>query len=225
VVFTTVLLSLWYVLFAWFFPVNDSPRYFLPVAPIVHCGIASGLVLGVRLILDELPWPRGKARAALINLSYLALAALLLLTTSVQIMGSVRAGKLKDPFSWDVEQNADAEAVLEWILAQEGDGTARLLSGPSHTLAFWKYEGSVVQEDVPANLLGWDEFAALVSENDLTWAVVDPQMVERRPDLLGGYFDLEGNDLILKRAPPGWTLVREVDGSIYDWYVFRISQE
>jgi hypothetical protein len=225
VVFTAALLGLWYVLFAWFFPVNDSPRYHLPVAPIVHCGIASGLVLGVRLVLSKLPWPRGKTRAALVNLGYLALALFLVMATSNQVLTSLRTGKLKDPFHQDVEKNADAEAVLQWILSQESDGAARLLSGPSHTLPFWKYEESVVQEDIPSNLLNWDELAAFVSENDLPWAVVDPQMVERRPELLGGYFVLERMGLVLKEAPPGWALRREVHGSTYDWYVFRTSQE
>jgi 4-amino-4-deoxy-L-arabinose transferase-like glycosyltransferase len=225
VVFTVILLGLWYVLFAWFFPVNDSPRYFLPVAPIVHCGMASGLVLGVRMVLSELPWPQGKTRAALVNMGYLALALLVILTTSNQVLVGLGTVKLQDPFRSDVEQNADAEVVLQWIESQESDETVRLLSGPSHTLPFWMYEESVVQQDIPANLLKWDELVAFVSENDLPWAVVDAQMVERRPDLLGEYFDFDGKDLVLKQTPPGWTLVREVHGTVYDWYVFRTSQE
>jgi hypothetical protein len=225
VVFTAILLSSWYVLFAWFFPVNDSPRYFLPVAPIVHCGIASALVLGARLVQSALPWPRGKIRVALINLGYLALAMLLVLTTSRQILASVRTGKLKDPYLWDVNQNADGDAVLQWLLSQDSDRPVRLLSGPSHTLPFWKYEASFVQYDVPSNLLSWNQLSAFVSQNDLTWVVVDPQMVERRPELLGKHFALEGEDLSLKRTPPGWVLVHELDGSHYHWYVFETSPE
>ncbi|MGD2143179.1 MAG: hypothetical protein PVF54_01735 [Anaerolineae bacterium] len=225
VAFTAILLSLWYVLFAWFFPVNDSPRYFLPVAPIVHCGIASGLILGVRLVLHELPWPRGKARMALINVGYLALAMCVVLTTSNQVLASVRAGKLKDPFRWDVKQNADADTVLQWLLSHEQDRPVRLLSGPSHSLPFWKYEEDFVQEDVPSNLLNWDQLAAFVRQNDLAWAAIDPRMVERRPDLLGEYFPLKGGDLVVHEPPPGWTLLKEVHGSTYDWYVFRTSQE
>jgi hypothetical protein len=54
---------------------------------------------------------------------------------------------------------------------------------------------------------------------------VDADMVERRPDLLGGYFSLTGAEIGLKQTPPGWMLVREVDGSTYDWYVFRTSPQ
>lgn len=49
--------------------------------------------------------------------------------------------------------------------------------------------------------------------------VLDADMVERRCS----YFFLAGEALTLKQAPPGWTLVREVDGATYDWYVFRTS--
>ncbi|MGD2143178.1 MAG: hypothetical protein PVF54_01730 [Anaerolineae bacterium] len=112
-VFTVILLGLWYVLFAWYSPVSDSARFFLPVAPIVHCGIASGLVLGIRVILDEFPSPRGKARAALVSVGYTAVAAVVLVSTSNQVLASTRAGKLKNPYRWDVKQNADADALLQ----------------------------------------------------------------------------------------------------------------
>jgi hypothetical protein len=101
----------------------------------------------------------------------------------------------------------------------------RLLSGPGWTLPFWRYDEGFATQDIPSTLQDWDQLAALVSDKDLSWAAVDADMVERRPDLLGDYFSLKGEDLVLHQSPPGWTLVREVDGSIYDWYVFRISQE
>ncbi len=224
-VFTVVLLGMWYVLFAWYFPVSDSPRFFLPVAPIAHCCIASALVLGVRMVLIELRWPSGKVRAALINLGYLALAAFMVLTTSSRVLAGLEAERFRDPFLSDVEQNADAEVVLQWLLSQESDRPMRVLSGPSHTLPFWRHEGSFVPEDIPVDLLRWDELTALVRQRGLPWAVVDTQMVERRPDVLGGYFALQGDDLILKESPPGWTLVHQVDGRAYDWYVFRTSQQ
>lgn len=225
VVFTVVLLGMWYVLFAWYFPVSDSPRFFLPVAPIAHCWIASALVLGVRMVLIELRWPSGKVRAALINLGYLALAAFMVLTTSSRVLAGLEAGRFRDPFVSDVERNADAEALLQWLLSQDSNGPVRLLSGPSHTLPFWRYEGLFMHEGIPSGLLKWDQLAAFVSENELLWAVVDPQMVERRPDLLGDYFALQGNELSLKQAPPSWTLVHEMDGANYHWYVFRTSPE
>jgi 4-amino-4-deoxy-L-arabinose transferase-like glycosyltransferase len=223
VVFTAILLTMWYVLFAWYFPVSDSPRFFLPVGPIVHVGIASLLVLGARAIVRELPWLRGTMRSALINLGYLAVAVVVTFVVSSQTMSGVGTGKLKDPFRWDVRQNADADAVLEWLLSQESDIPVRLLSGPGWSLPLWRYEGRIAPEDIPSGLQGWDQLSAFVVENRLSWVVVDADMVERRPDLLDGYFSLAGEALTLKQAPPGWTLVREVDGSAYDWYVFRTS--
>lgn len=221
VIFTVILLAMWYVLFAWYFPVSDSPRFFLPVGPIVHAGIASVLVLGARAILRQLPWPQGTMRRALVNVGYLAVVVVVTLVVSAQVVSGIRAGRLKDSFRWDVRQNADADGVLEWLLSQESDTPVRLLSGPGWSLPFWRYEGRIVPEDIPSSLQSWDQLAAFVIENRLSWAVVDADMVERRPDLLGGYFSLTGEALTLKEAPPGWTLVREVDGSTYDWYVFR----
>lgn len=224
-VFTVILLAMWYVLFAWYFPVSDSPRFFLPVAPIVHCGIASALVLGARTIVGQLPWPRGTTRAALINATYLAAVVVVILVVSTQIVSDVRAGRLKDPFRWDVRQNADADGVLQWLLSQESNRPVRLLSGPGWSLPFWRYEEKLAPYDMPSSLQSWDELDGFVNENDLSWAVVDADMVERRPDLLGSYFSLKGAELGLKQTPPGWTLVREVDGSTYDWYVFKTSPD
>jgi hypothetical protein len=224
-VFTVILLAMWYVLFAWYFPVSDSPRFFLPVAPIVHCGMASALVLGARTIVRQLPWPRGRGRAALVNVGYLVVAVVVILIVSSQVVSDVRAGKLRDPFRWDVRQNTDADGVLQWLLSQESDRPVPLLSGPSWSLPFWRYEERIAPQDIPSSLQGWDQLAAFVSENCLFWAVVDADMVERRPDLLGGYFSLTGAELGLKQTPPGWTLVREVEGSTYDWYVFRTSPQ
>jgi hypothetical protein len=224
VVFTVTLLGLWYVLFAWYFPVSDTPRFFLPLAPIAHCAIANALVLGGRAIMGELPWPRGKVRAALVNGGYLTLVAIVIIAVSTQAVSSFRTGKLKDPFRWDVKQNADADAVLRWLLSQETDRPVRLLSGPGWTLPFWRYDQRFAPQDIPSTLQDWDQLAAFVSEKGLSWVAVDADMVERRPDLLGDYFSLKGEDLFLQQSPPGWTLVREVDGSNYDWYVFRTSQ-
>jgi hypothetical protein len=224
-VFTVILLAMWYVLFAWYFPVSDSPRFFLPVAPIVHCGMASALVLGARTIVRQLPWPRRRVRAALVNVGYLVVAVVVILIVSSQVVSDVRAGKLRDPFRWDVRQNTDADGVLQWLLSQESDRPVPLLSGPSWSLPFWRYEERIAPQDIPSSLQGWDQLAAFVSENCLFWAVVDADMVERRPDLLGGYFSLTGAELGLKQTPPGWTLVREVEGSTYDWYVFRTSPQ
>jgi hypothetical protein len=222
-VFTVILLAMWYVLFAWYFPVSDSPRFFLPVGPIVHIGIASLLVLGARKMVRQLPWPRGTMRSALINVGYLAVVVVVVLVVSSQVVSGIRAGRLKDPFRWDVRQNADADGVLEWLLSQEGGRPVRLLSGPGWSLPLWRYEDRIAPEDIPSSLQSWDQLAAFVIENRLSWAVVDADMVERRPDLLGGYFSLTGAEIGLKQTPPGWTLVREVDGSTDDWYVFRTS--
>jgi hypothetical protein len=223
-IFTVIMMGMWYVLFAWYFPVSDSPRFFLPVAPIAHCGVAAALVVGARTILRELPWPRGKVRTALVNGGYLILAVIVVLTVAGQVASSISTGGLKDPFHWDVNQNADADALLQWLLAQEDGRPVRLLSGPSWSLPFWRYRDEIAPQDIPSSLRSWDQLVAFISENDLSWAAVDFDMVERRPDLLGGYFSLEGANLRLRQSPPGWMLVREVDGSIYDWYVFRTSQ-
>jgi 4-amino-4-deoxy-L-arabinose transferase-like glycosyltransferase len=222
-VFTVILLGMWYVLFAWYFPVSDSPRFFLPVAPLSHCGIACALVLAVRMIARDLPWPQGQTRAALVNVGYVILSLIVVLAVSRQAVSGFETDVLEDPFRWDREQNADADALLRWLLSREANRPVRLLSGPGWTLPFWMYEEEFAPEDIPSGLEGWDQLAAFVSENDLSWVVVDADMLERRPDLLGKYFSLENEDLVLQELPPGWKFVREFGGSIYDWYVFRPS--
>jgi hypothetical protein len=80
-------------------------------------------------------------------------------------------------------------------------------------------------QDIPSNMEDWDQLTAFLSDNGLSWAAIDADMVERRPDLLGDYFSFTGGDLVLHQSPPGWTAAREVHGANYDWYVFRTSQE
>jgi hypothetical protein len=151
--------------------------------------------------------------------------AIAILVVSTQAASSLRTGKLRDPFRWDVEQNADADALLRWFLSQESNRPVRLLSGPGWTLPFWRYGERMAPQDIPSNMEDWDQLTAFLSDNGLSWAAIDADMVERRPDLLGDYFSFTGEDLVLHQSPPGWTAAREVHGANYDWYVFRTSQE
>jgi len=225
VIITALLLVAWYVLFAWYYPVSQSSRFFIPLAPVVQCGIASlGAVLG-RLVLDVLPWPRGRTRTGLINVVYILLAILAVVLTSSQALAAVEGRQLRDPFRWDVERNAEGDAVLEWLIAETDVSPVRLLSGPGWTLPLWKYESKILHESIPLGLGTWEEFADFIHRNHLSWAIVDGDMVERRPDLLNDYFTFQHEDLTLRQPPPGWTLVRAVDGSTYDWYVFKTDAE
>lgn len=225
VVFTVLLLILWYVLFAWYNPVFDSPRFFLPLSPVVQCALASALVLGVRTVLDELPWPRGDVRAAVVNLGYVALAVLVVVTTSSQIISHITAGELVDPFDSDIEHNASGDVVLEWLVSQEDKVPVRLLYGPSKSLGIWRYVDIISHENVPSNLSGWDEMVSFIEGQQLSWAIVDFEMVDRRPDLLGDYFSLDGKKVTLQQTPPGWELVYELETPTDQWFVFEIVQD
>jgi hypothetical protein len=223
--FTVLLLILWYVLFAWYNTVFDSPRFFLPLSPVVQCALASTLVLGVRTVLDELPWPRGNVRAAVVNLGYVVLAMLMIVTTSGQIISHITAGELVDPFHSDIEQNASGDLVLEWLVSQEDEIPVRLLYGPSKSLGIWRYVEVISHENIPSDLSGWDEMTSFIEGRRLSWAIVDFDMVDRRPDLLGEYFSLDGQRVTLKQPPPGWVLVQEVETPRDHWFVFKIVQE
>jgi hypothetical protein len=223
VVFTAVLLILWYVLFAWYIPVFDSPRFFLPLSPVVQCALSSALVLGVRTVLDGLPWPRGNVRAAAVNLGYVALAVLAVITTSSQATPYITKGGLGNPFRSDMEHNASGDTVLEWLVSQEDEMPVRLLYGPSKSLGIWRYVEIISHENVPSNLSGWDEMVGFIEEQQLSWAIVDFDVVDRRPELLGDYFSLDGKKIALKQPPPGWMLVHEVETAQGHWFVFEIS--
>ncbi len=226
VVFMAVLLPLWYLLFSWFSLVSNPVRFHLPLSPVVQCGLASALVLGVRTVLDELPWPKGNVRAAAVNLGYAALAVLAIVATSDQIVSHINSGELRDPFRSDRESNADGDGVLEWLAAQEDEAPVRVLYGPSKSLGgIWRYVGIVSHENVPSDLQSWDEMTTFLEEEQISWAVVDFELVDRRPELLGDYFSLDGKKITLKQPPPGWVLVHEVETPREHWFVFQIVQD
>jgi hypothetical protein len=214
------------VFFAWYIPVSDSVRFHLPLSPVVQCGLASALVGGVRIALNELPWPRGSARVAAVNLGYMALAVLAIVTTSEQVVSRINGGELGDPFRLDQEYNADGDAVLDWLIAQEDEVPVRVLYGPSKSLGgIWRYWGTVSHENVPSNLQSWDEMAVAIKRDQISWAIVDFEMVDERPELLGDYFSLDGKKIALKQPPPHWVLVHEVETHRGHWFVFEIVQD
>lgn len=224
VIFTAVLLPLWYLLFSWFSLVSNPVRFHLPLSPVVLCGLAGALVLGVRTVLDELPWPKGYVRAALVNLGYVALAVLAIVTTSERIVSHVDDGNLRDPFRSDREYNADGDAVLEWLIVQEDELPVRVLYGPSKSLTgLWRYIEDVSHKSISSDLESWDDFAGLLEEKQVSWAIVDYEMVDRRSELLGDYFSLDGKKITLKQPPPGWVLVHEFETTQGHWFVFKVS--
>jgi hypothetical protein len=226
VVFMVVLLPLWYLFFSWFSLVSNPVRFHLPLSPVVQCGLASALVLGVRTVLDELPWPKGNVRAVVVDLGYAALAVLAIVATSDQIISHINSGELRDPFRSDRECNADGDAVLEWLVAQEDEVPVRVLYGPSKSLGgIWRYWGTVSHENVPSNLQSWDEMAVAIQRDQISWAIVDFEMVDERPELLGDYFSLDGKKIALKQPPPHWVLVHEVETHRGHWFVFKIVQD
>ena len=226
IVFTGVLLILWYLFFAWYIPVSDSPRFHLPLSPVIQCGLASALVLGVRAVLDELPWPKGHVRAALVNLGYVALAVMAIAATSDQVISYIDDEKLQDPFRSDREYNADGDAVLEWLIAQEDELPVRVLYGPSKSLAgLWRYVEDVSHKSIASDLESWDDLADLLEEDQVSWAIVDYEMVDLRPELLGDYFSLDGKKVSLKQPPPGWVLIHEVETIYGHWFIFEISHD
>lgn len=224
VTITLVLLALWYVFFAWYVPVAVQARFFLPLSPIVQCGLASALVVGVRIVLDELPWSDGDGRAALVNLGYVSLAVLALVATSHGVAMRIRQGELRNPFRSDVEQNAGGDEVLAWLMSNANERPVRMLYGPSKSLGIWRYVDIISHENLPSDLRTWNEVADFIEEQRLTWAIVDFDLVDRRQELLGDYFSLDGEKANLVQPPPGWELVHEGETSLYRWFVFRIVQ-
>lgn len=226
IIFTVVLLILWCLFFAWYIPVSDSVRFHLPLSPVVQCALASALVLGVRTVLDELPWPRGYVRAAVVNLGYAVLAVLAIVATSDQVVSHINDRDLRAPFRSDREYNADGDAVLEWLIAREDELPVRVLYGPSKSLAgLWRYVEVVSHKSISSDLESWDDLARLLEEDQVFWAIVDYEMVDRRPELLGDYFSLDGKGVTLKQPPPGWVLVREVEAPTGHWFIFEIAQD
>ncbi len=221
VLMTGLIVVLSYLLFAWYAPVSDEPRFYLPLAPILYLsvtGVGTSLAQQDRhgsSLLSRRMWMAGITTGALVS--------------GWAMVSSAQALQWSNPFTHDRRANIDVDHVVGWLNDRAQDDL-RILWGPSHTLPKWKFLPQVTYKAIPSDLRSWEELERFISQQGFHYIVLDQQMVKWRVRILGRYLDQYGSRILFREIPPHWTLAFAQEGGIaspewegYDWYVIELT--
>ncbi len=245
-VFTAVLSGLFYLVVSWYFYTTGKPfRFLVPLFPIMHLLIAEWVYnLGTKLL--------GGTR--LKSFVYSVVYVGLVLALVAELSGAWHfqsARHLEDPFQADSAAHADELAVMSWLTSKVEDG-AVIVYEPSHALPFWLYARGLTSvpfidwgnrrtetgyyrpppaQGTPRYLFApvpyvptWSDFAAYLRENKARYLILTRELLERRPTLLGEYFqnDRKGAMSILA-LPSDWELALPYKDLPCVYCLFRLN--
>jgi len=218
IAYTGMLVASFYLSFAWYAQVTDSPRFLIPLAPIVYLFVAD-LTCKIGRFVSTRFFSFGNGKLKAIGLVgcmvfYLCLVWWLFST------GMEAAGHVENPFRTDRLENADREEVLLWLKKRAGKRTT-VIWGPSHSLPRWKYANQFTFAPIPSDIETWEAFDAYLSDKGARYVILDEKTLERRHSLLNQFFNRDGAEITLKRILRGWEFAAAHEGSSCNWYVFE----
>jgi len=217
--FSLVLFLLAFLAFAWYFPVVGHERFMLPLVPMI-CGYAAGGTLaGIPAV-----WKRLRKNAPSRNIVEcwtvrLVSGALILCAV---VSAAVSRDLRRNPFRAVrlAQGYFDLAERLETTLPRD----AVYLMGPNHRFDFhWHRRLPGRRLEVPE----LDDFAALqafIRRERVTHVVLDIEVVYRRREALGAFFALDRKrGIVMRRLPPGWTLLFADGVGRVDYAVFAVA--
>ena len=200
---TAVLTFCFYFLLAWYVPIANAPRFFLPLVPILYATWA----LILRMVFP---------RSSLGLIGYLALLLLL-----IQGFPQTSLAELDNPWQSDVANSAHFEAVFQNLTAHSPDGGV-ILYGPSHGLPTWLCGPQFTFLSLPYSIKTWTQLKPFLQLRDIRYAIIDPEMYDRRAPLLAQFFERSSGGLTFTVPPPGWVPID--NGAPISPQRFRIFQ-
>jgi 4-amino-4-deoxy-L-arabinose transferase-like glycosyltransferase len=192
---------------------NVSPRFIVVFTPLLYILLFGAL----RAWVQSWPAAAPRARAGAVANGALSLMVIASLGLGARDLPHLSA----DPIRVDREANARPQAVLEWIASGTPYGT-RVLWGPSYTLPNWIYVRHVSFKDVPSSARTWEAVEAFARDGKLVYALLDWEMVSRRPGSFDPYFSISYPWVIIHHLPPNWALMLPYDGIPANWVVMRL---
>jgi hypothetical protein len=220
--YSSLLVAIYYALFAWYAQVVTAPRFFLPLAPVIYlCAVDALAYLWRttarwlrRMGLPGLPLARGL---------YLLVCVSLILGLTMEKADAFRTAA-RDPFAQDREYNAEADALFAWLRANLSPKT-NFLWGPSTTLGSWRHEEGYDFEEIPSDADSWADLAAYARDEKCTYAIIDIHTVHRRLKLLSPYFAVEQGRIRIQAIPPNWALTYVQSSLPCRWCVFQLLDQ
>ena len=180
------------LLFSWYHPVSDGPRFVLPWTPIMLLGV----VWWTREILPQ-NWTR-----YFNQVTYFLVGAVFLFILALNWR---QIGMLSQIYSRDRQANESSVAIMDMVKQRTLPGEMFIL-GPTHAQAEWLAPDRRVQA-VPHSRPNWATFQTLLLNENVTTVVLDEESWQRRQQLLGEFWELTEEGLQAETLPPGWTLL------------------
>lgn len=220
--YSGLLLAIFYALFAWYADVYVAQRFFVPLAPLVYLYVTDGLAQVCRTTAG---WLRQRVlfRPSLAQALYV-LCCLGFALGAVTDKADAFRGVGRDPFAQDRERNAGADALFTWF-RDNLPADVNFLWGPSTTLGSWRYEAEHDFEEIPSDVNSWVDLSAYVKEEECTYAIIDSHTYYRRQDLLSSYFTADRDLIGIQAIRPGWALTYVEPGLPCRWCVFQLLDQ
>jgi len=220
--YSSLLVAIFYLLFAWYVQVDVAARFFVPFAPILYLYVADG---GTHLVRGIAGWVqrRGWLGVPMLRGSYLLVCVSLLLGLATGKADAFRALG-SDPFAQDRACNAEADALFAWFQANLPPDID-FLWGPSTTLGSWRYGAEYGFEEIPSDVDAWSDVAAYVSEEECSYAIIDIHTVHRRHELLSPCFTAGEGWVHVQAIPSDWALTYAQPGLPCRWCVFQLLDQ
>jgi len=221
-VYSGVLCTLTFLLFAWYAQAYIAPRFFVPLAPLVYLHMADGAVRWGRDLLGRV---RRWAPMRLSTLRGLGLLACAVLGLAWTLEGTdISRAVGEDPFVSDRAYNAESDVLFTWF-QDNLPPDVNFLWGPSTTFGSWRYEQGYDFEEIPSGMDAWRELEAHVHRERCRYAIVDTHTYHRRQALLSPFFAVEQGRIRMEAAPPGWALTYVQPGLPCRWCVFQLLDQ
>lgn len=179
-----------YVLFAWYHPISEAPRFVMVWIPVVYTAV-------IWL------WQNSKAQAWF-NPFVIMLAVFVgvwQLVTAVPHLPKMWQMAAHDKAA-NLRQVDFMEALLQNTQPEEA-----VLLGPTHGQAEWlAYDRQLI--NMPHVNASWPQLQTLLIDRNIAYVLLDREMYNRRLPVLKAYWQADEVGLYAESLPPGWELVK-----------------
>ncbi len=220
--FTAVLVVVFYVLFGWYLAIAPFPiRFLLVLTPILILLLSAGFV---GLLRSVWRWPK-IPRLAKLGGGVIVFFLALWIARWFIITGVANAQLAqRNPFVADANFNKYNEQSLVWVRSGHSDTeSVTVLWGPSHNLPIWRHTDFLHFVRTPLTTQTLDQLEAFLYANNVAYVIADGDMAMRRPELTHklGISLTEGERLKVTDFPGDWALGLALPEMPCQWCVFR----
>ncbi len=221
---TATIVIVFYVLFGWYLAIAPFPiRFLLPIAPTLILLFSAAVISLFRRLHAYPAAPRWARPAAT------GIVTLLLVWAGgwSSVTGwYIARNAWQNPFAADAKYNDYSDQALVWVqTGHTKDQPVTVMWGPSHVVPTWRHSDFLQFIRTPAAQVDTiDRFSAFLNSNEISYIVVDREMLDRVEKNITSKLGFERQEeelLDIKSFPPDWALGFASPGLPCQWCVFR----